>query len=107
MGLGRTHKRKVKMVSTCTTNKRRRLVQVKWKWCGKLNRDNLKHKLHTRLQPLGGGITPLPIIYFVPLRRDYIQMSLFLETLKWEFPNQDSYCPKTLDAHIFFKSSLF
>jgi hypothetical protein len=33
------------------------------------------------LQSLGGGITPLPIVYFVPLCGDYIQMSLFLGTL--------------------------
>jgi hypothetical protein len=27
---------------------------------------------------LGGGIIPLPIIYYVPLLMDYIQISLFL-----------------------------
>ncbi len=37
----------IKMRSTCTTKKRGRLVQVEWKWCGGLNRDNLKHKLYT------------------------------------------------------------
>jgi hypothetical protein len=47
MGLGQTHKREFKMMSTCTTKQIRRLMQVKWKWCGRLNRDNLKHKLHT------------------------------------------------------------
>jgi len=31
----------------------------------------------TSLQPLGGGTTPLPIVYYVPLHEDYIQMSLF------------------------------
>jgi hypothetical protein len=31
---------------------------------------------------LGGGTTPLPIVYYVPLHKDYIQMSLFLETPK-------------------------
>jgi hypothetical protein len=50
-------------------------------------------------QPLGKNTIPLPIIYFVPFRRDYIQMSLFLRT-----PSES---PKTLDDYIFFKSSLF
>jgi len=31
----------------------------------------------TSLQPLGGGTTTLPIVYYVPLHEDYIQMSLF------------------------------
>jgi hypothetical protein len=46
MRLGQTRKREFKMKSTCTTKKRGRLVQVKWKWCNGLNRDNLKHKLY-------------------------------------------------------------
>jgi hypothetical protein len=28
--------------------------------------------------------TPLPIVYYVPLHADYIQMSLFPKTPKWE-----------------------
>jgi hypothetical protein len=39
------------------------------------------------LQPLGGGTTPLPIIYSMPLCGDYIQMALFPETPKWESQN--------------------
>jgi hypothetical protein len=31
---------------------------------------------------LGGGAIPLPIVYFVPLYKDYIQMSLFLKNPK-------------------------
>jgi hypothetical protein len=31
---------------------------------------------------LGGGTTPLPIIYYVPFHKDYIQMSLFLGSPK-------------------------
>jgi hypothetical protein len=46
MGLGQTHKRKFKMISTCTTKKRGQLMQIKWKWCNGLSKDNLKHKLH-------------------------------------------------------------
>jgi hypothetical protein len=46
MGLEWTHKQELKMSSTCRTKKRRQLVQVEWKWCGRLNRDNLKHKLY-------------------------------------------------------------
>jgi hypothetical protein len=47
MGLGQTHKRKFNMRSTCTTKKRGQLVQVEWKWCDGLSKDNLKHKLYT------------------------------------------------------------
>ncbi len=46
MGLGQTYKQEFKMKSTYTTKKRRRLVQVEWKWCDKLSRDNFKHKLY-------------------------------------------------------------
>ncbi len=35
------------MKSTCTTKKREQLVQVEWKWCDKINKNNLKHKLYT------------------------------------------------------------
>ncbi len=58
MGLGRTQKREFKMMSTCITKKRRRLMQVE-------------------LQPLGGGTNRLPILYYVPFHEDYIQMSIF------------------------------
>jgi len=27
--------------------KKKWLVQIEWKWCGRLNKDKLKHKLHT------------------------------------------------------------
>jgi len=47
MGLGQTHKWKFKMMLTYTIKKRKRLVQVEWKWCDGLNWGNLKHKLHT------------------------------------------------------------
>jgi len=33
MGIGWTHKRKFKMISTWTTKKRGWLVQIEWKWC--------------------------------------------------------------------------
>jgi hypothetical protein len=69
MGLGRIHKRRFKMKSTSTTKKRRQLVQVKWKW-----RNSPK--------PLGGGTTPLPIVYYVPFHKDYIEMLLFVWTPK-------------------------
>jgi hypothetical protein len=35
------------MRSNCTTKKKKRLVQVEWKWCGGLSRNNFKHKLYT------------------------------------------------------------
>ncbi len=47
MGLKRTHKKEFKMKSTCTTKKRKWLMQVECKWCNALNKDNLKHKLYT------------------------------------------------------------
>jgi hypothetical protein len=59
------------------------------------------------LQPLGGGTTPLLIVYFVPLHRDNIQMLLFLEIPKWESQNWNYYYPKTLNIHILPKSRLF
>jgi hypothetical protein len=46
MGLGQTHKWEFKMRSNCTITKRGQLVQVEWKWCIELKRDNLKHKLY-------------------------------------------------------------
>jgi hypothetical protein len=107
MGLGWIHKWEFKMISTCTTKKKGRLVQVKWKWCDELTKDNLKHKTSHSLQPLGGGTIPLIIVYSMPLCGDYIQMSLFLGTPKWESQNQDFCCPKTLDVYVFLKSSLF
>jgi hypothetical protein len=44
MGLGWTHKWEFKMKSTCTTKKIGWLVQVEWKWCSGLDKDNFKHK---------------------------------------------------------------
>ncbi len=47
MGLGWIHKQEFKMKSTCTTEERKRLVQVECKCCNKLSRDSFKHKLYT------------------------------------------------------------
>jgi hypothetical protein len=46
MGLGWTHKWELKMKSTCTTKKRGWLMQVEWKWCNGLSKDNFKHKFY-------------------------------------------------------------
>jgi hypothetical protein len=46
MGLEQTHKREFKMKTTYKTKERGWLRQVEWKWCDKLNKDNLKHKLY-------------------------------------------------------------
>jgi hypothetical protein len=35
------------MKSTYTTKEKGRLMQVEFKWCNKLSKDNLKHKLYT------------------------------------------------------------
>ncbi len=40
------HKREFKMRSTYITKKRRRLMQVEWKWCNRLSWDNFRHKLY-------------------------------------------------------------
>jgi len=53
------------------------------------------------LQPLGRNIIPFPMVYSLTLHGGYIQMAFFPRTPKWEFQNYDSYCPKTLDVHIF------
>jgi len=42
----RMHKREFKMRSTYITKKRRRLMQVEWKWCNRLSWDNFRHKLY-------------------------------------------------------------
>jgi hypothetical protein len=68
MGLERTHKREFKVGSTYITKKIKQLIHVEWKWCDELIKDNLSHSP----QPLGGGTTPLPIVYFMPLHKDYI-----------------------------------
>jgi hypothetical protein len=44
MGLGQLIS--VFMMILTHTIKKRRLVQIEWKWCNELNKDNLKHKLH-------------------------------------------------------------
>ncbi len=46
MGLGQIHKQRFKMKSTYIIKKRRWLMQVEWKWCGRFSRDNFKHKLY-------------------------------------------------------------
>jgi hypothetical protein len=44
-----------------TTKQKRRFVQIKHKWCNKLNRDNLKFKLYTTYNLYEK--TPLPSLY--------------------------------------------
>ncbi len=45
MGLGKLTSEKMR--STCTTKKREQLVQIEWKWCDKVNRNNFKQKFYT------------------------------------------------------------
>ncbi len=45
MGLEETHKQKFDMKLTKTAKQRGQLVQIGWKWCNRLNRDNFKIKL--------------------------------------------------------------
>jgi hypothetical protein len=46
MGLDWTHKWEFKMKSTCTSKKRGRLLQIEWKCCGGLSKNNFKHKFY-------------------------------------------------------------
>jgi len=97
MGLGWTHKQELKMMSTCTTKKRRRLMQVEWKWCDEFSRDNFKHKFYTTHNHWAEAPLPLYSILYAFLRRLHPNV-----TFPW-----DSCCPKTLDVHIFFKWNFF
>jgi hypothetical protein len=90
------------MKSICITKKRRRLMQVEWKWCDKLNRDNLKHNF-IWFTTFRRRHHPFLIVYYVPFCGDYIQMSIFPKTLKWESQNWDFCCPKTFNVYIFFQ----
>jgi hypothetical protein len=107
MGLWWIRKREFKMISTCITKKIGRLVQVEWKWCDEFSKDNLKHKLYMARNLWVEASFSFSVIYFVPFHGDYIQMSLFLRTPKWESQNWDSCCSKTLNVHIFLKSIMF
>jgi hypothetical protein len=78
------------------------LVQVERKWCDEFNRDNFKQKLLQGLEPLGRGTIHFPIVFSVTLHGGYIKMTFFPKTPKWNFC-----CFKTLDIHIFLKSSIF
>jgi hypothetical protein len=80
------------MKSTCTTKERRRLVQVKHKWCDELNKDNFKHKLYMAHNLWKKAPPPSLIIYFMTLHKGYIQMVIFPNTSEWESQNWDFYC---------------
>jgi hypothetical protein len=67
---------------------------------------NIQAQTSHNPQPLGGGTTPLPIIYSMPFSGDYMQMSLFFKILKSESQNWDFMGLKTSDTHIFLKSNL-
>ncbi len=62
--------------------KKGRLVQVEWKWCNKLNKDNLKHKFYMAHNLWEEASFPSLLKPYVPLHDDYIQMSLFLGSPK-------------------------
>ncbi len=72
-------------------------MQVKWKWCDRLSRDNLKLKLYTACNLWDEApLPPYNILYAFP--RGLHPNVIF----PWD------YCyPKTLDVHIFLKSSFF
>ncbi len=63
MGLGQIHKQEFKMGSTYICKKRKRLVQIEWKWYGELSKDNLKHKLYTAHNLWEEA--PLPSLWYI------------------------------------------
>jgi hypothetical protein len=93
------------MIPTTTTKKKRRLVQIKWKCCNGFNRDNFKHKFHTASYLWEEAPLLSPRVYFIPLRKDYIQMSFFFGTFKWESQIGTFAIPK-LWMLIFFSNKI-
>jgi len=65
MELGWTHKVEFKMRSTYIIKEKRQLLQVKWKWCSELSKDNFKHKIY-KTHNLWEE-TPLPSLYYIIL----------------------------------------
>jgi hypothetical protein len=65
--------------------------------------DNFKHKLYTACNLCKEALLPSSIVYYVLLRKDYIQMSFSPRIPKWESQNWDSYGLKYLGAYIFLK----
>ncbi len=68
------------MRSTYTTKKRGRLVQVEWKWCGKLSRENLKHKLYMACNLWDIVVTYEIRIFFEGAQKEVFS-SIFKKTL--------------------------
>jgi hypothetical protein len=84
MGLTQIHKQEFNMKLIYTTKQKRRFVQIKHKWCNKLNRDNLKFKLYTSYNLYEEA--PLPSLY---------------NTFSRESQNWDFYYLETLIIYIF------
>ncbi len=81
------------MKSTCTIKKKGQLVQVEWKWCDEFNRTTLNTSF-TWLVTFPRKEHSFLIIYLMPLRQDYIQMSLFPGTPKWSPKTRTLIVPK-------------
>jgi hypothetical protein len=92
------------MKSTYRTKEKGWLMQIECKWCSRLSRHSLKHKLYVICDLWEEA--SLPSIFCDSLQ-GYIQMALFLEIPKKESQNWDLYYPEILDIHIFLNSSLF
>ncbi len=77
-------------------------MQVEWKWCGGLNRDNFKDMTHNLWEK-----APLPslIVYSMPFHGDYIQMSLFPRTHKWE-SQTETFVVSKLWLLVFFSNQV-
>ncbi len=103
MALGRIHKQKFNMKLTNTIKQRRWLMQVGSKWCDRLRKDILKlYMVHNLWKEAA-----LPFLKYTMWLFVKATFTFFPRIPKWEFQNWDSCCPKTLDIHIFLKSSLF
>jgi len=85
-GTRTNHKQEFKMKSTCTTKKKGDQYKSNGNGAPDLIGTFQAQVLHD-LQLLGGGTTPLLIVYSMPFYGDYIQMSFFLRTTKWESQN--------------------
>jgi hypothetical protein len=81
-------------------------VQVKWKSCGGLIRTTSSTRF-TRPTTFGSRHHSLPYIILCISMWGLHPNVIFFGSPRWKSQNWDSYCPKTLDVRIFFKSSMF
>ncbi len=59
-------------------------MKIECKWCDELSKNNFKHELYTVCT------TPLPIVYFMTLRKDIDQMES-IQTVKDSKKHKNKY----------------